>query len=155
MASQRDRAVVKAERLVELTLVEQRDAEIAQRAGVIGIDLDGAAAGGDRFVDAAGKPAHLAEIGVVERNVRFDGDGAADVIDRLGGLARLMRDDAEHVRRLGIVGLGGGGAARQLVGVGQKTVPALLFGENERLARRRHLRQRRHGLGGLRRLPPP
>ena len=27
-------------------------------------------------------------------------------------------------------GVGGGGAARQLVGVGQKTVPAFLLGEN-------------------------
>ena len=32
-------------------------------------------------------------------------------------------------------GCAGGGAARQLVGVGQEAVAALLLGENERLAR--------------------
>ena len=67
-----DGAIVMLERLLELALVEQRDAEIAQRARIIGIDLERAAPGGDRLVDAAGEAAHLAEIGVIERNVRLD-----------------------------------------------------------------------------------
>ena len=54
---------------------------------------------------------------MIERDIRFDGDGAANVIDRFGSLAGLVRDDAEHMRRLGIVGIGGGGAAGQLVGI--------------------------------------
>ena len=75
------------------------------RAGIVGIELERAAAGGDRFVDAAGEPAHLAEIGVIERDIRLDRDGAAQMLDRFVELAGLMRDDAEHVRGLGVVRL--------------------------------------------------
>ncbi len=64
-----------------------------------------------------------------------------------------MRDDAEHVRGLGIVRLGGGGAARQFVGVGQKTVAALLLGEDERLAGRQRLRRRARPVPRPARLP--
>ena len=103
---------------------------------LFGIDLDRASAGGDGFVDAAGKPAHLAEIGVIKRHVRLDRDGAAQMLDRLAELARLMGDDAEHVRGFGIVRLGGGGAPGEFVGVGQETVAALLLGEDERVAGR-------------------
>ncbi len=56
------------------------------------------------------------------------------MLDRLVELAGLMRDDAEHVRGLGVVRLGCGGAAGELVGIGQKAVAALLLGKNERLA---------------------
>ena len=80
-----------------------------------------AAAGGDRLVGAAGEAAHLAEIGVVERNVRRDRDGAAHMLDRLVELAGLMRDDAEHVRGLGVVRLCRGGAAGEFVGVGRES----------------------------------
>ena len=129
---QRDGAVVKAERFLEFALVEQRNAEIAQRAGIIGIERDGAATGFDRLVDAGGEPAHLAEIGMIKRHVRISRDSAAQMIDRLGGLARLVGDNAEHVRGLGIVRLGSGGATRQLVGVGQKSMAALLLGERHK-----------------------
>ncbi len=101
-----------------------------------------------------GKPAHFAEIGVIQRNVRLDGNGAAQVFDRVGGLARLVRDDAEHVFRFGIVRIGGGRAPRQFLGIGQKPMAALLFGENERLTRGDGLRRRRWRVRGLRRLPP-
>ena len=126
---ERDGAVVIAERLLELALIEQRDAEIAQRVRIIGVDLERAAAGGDRLVGAAGEAAHLAEIGVVERDVRLDGDGAAHVLDRLAELAGLMRDDAEHVHGLGVVRLRRRGAAGEFVGVGEEAVAALLLGE--------------------------
>ena len=142
------------QRFLELALVEQRDAEIAERAGIIGVELDRAAAGGDRLVDAAGEPAHFAEIGVVERDIRLDRDGAAQMLDRLAELARLMRDDAEHVRGLGVVRLGGDGAPGQFVGVGEKAVAALLLGENERVPGADRLRRRRdrgRGASGFRR----
>ena len=115
------------ERLFELALIEQRDADIAVRAGIVRIELERAAAGGDRLVDASGEPAHFAEIGVIERDVGGDRDGAAHMLDRFGELAGLMRDDAEHVHGFGVVRSRRDGGAGQLVGVGQKAVPALLL----------------------------
>ena len=113
----RDGAVVMLERLLEFALVEQRDAEIAERARLIGIDFERAAAGGDRLVGVAGEAAHFAEIGVIERHVGCQRNGAAQMLDRLVEFARLMRDQAEHVRGLGVVRFGLGGAAREFVGI--------------------------------------
>jgi hypothetical protein len=42
-----------------------------------------------------------------------------------------MRDDAEHMRSLGVVGLGFDRTARELVGIGQESMATLLFGDNQ------------------------
>ena len=75
------------------------------------------------------------------------------MIDRFADLAGLVRDDAEHVHGFGVVRLGAGCAPRQIVGVGEETVAALLFGENERMAGRQDLLRgevRQCGLRGFR-----
>ena len=92
---------------------------------------------------------------MIERDIGVDRDGAAQMLDRFGELAGLMRDDAEHVRGFGVVRLGGGGAAGEFVGIGQKTVAALLLGEDQRLAGRARLRRRAGGVQRPARLPPP
>ena len=89
---------------------------------------------------------------MVERNVRLDRDGAAHVLDRLAELAGLMGDDAEHVHGLGVVRLCRGGAAGELVGIGQEAVAAFLLGDDQRLAGRHRLRRlddRRHRARGF------
>ena len=126
---ERDGAVIELQCLFEFALIEQGNAEVAQGARIVRIDFQRAPAGRDRFVDASGEPAHLAEIGVIERNVRLDGDRAANMLDRFAELAGLMGDDAEHVLGLGVIRRGSGGAPRQVVGVGQKSVPSFLFGK--------------------------
>jgi hypothetical protein len=91
---------------------------------------------------------------MVERHVRLDRDGAAQMTDRFRGLARLVRDNALHVRDLGIVRLGRGRPARQIVGIGQEAMAALLLGKDESLTGRHRLRRRRNrgcGARGFRR----
>src|SRR5262249_7250218 len=83
-----------------------------------------------RRVGAAGEPAHLAEIGVIKRDLVLELGGAAHMLDRLGELARLMQQYAEHVPGLGIVRLGRDDAAHDVVGIGDEPVPALLLGEH-------------------------
>ncbi|WP_245321448.1 hypothetical protein [Bradyrhizobium sp. NAS96.2] len=150
MGLQRDGAFVQRERLLELALIEQGDAEIAVGAGIARIKRDGAAARRNGFVDAAGKSAHFTQIGVIERNIRIDRYRLLYVCDGIGQFAGLVRNDAEHVGSFGIVGLGFNRAARQLVCIGQKSVAALLFGDNERLAGRRCRHRRSDWLRNLR-----
>ena len=80
---ERDRAVVAAERLLVLLLLVERDAEIAQCAGVIGIDRKRAARLLGGPIGPAGEAIHLAEIGAVERDPAVDLGCARDVLDRL------------------------------------------------------------------------
>jgi len=71
-----DGALVMRQRFAEFALVEQGDAEIALRPGIVGIDLDRSLSLDNRLVDATGEAAHLAEIGMVERHIGPQRDGA-------------------------------------------------------------------------------
>ena len=50
-----DCLIIIVECLCEFVLLEQRDAKIIQRAWIVGIDLECAAAGGNRLIDAAAR----------------------------------------------------------------------------------------------------
>jgi hypothetical protein len=52
------------------------------------------------------------------------------MLDRLAELAGLMRDEAEHVRRLRVIRLGTDGAPPEFIGVAEKTVEAPWRGES-------------------------
>ena len=121
--------------LVVLVLVE-RGAEVAQRLWKTGLDRDRAAAGRDRVVDAAREPAHLAEIGLEERDVRRQCDRSLQMTDRLAELAGLMRDYAEYMHRVGLVGLSRQNAAAGRLGVGEPPGGAVLLGQGEEIGDR-------------------
>src|SRR5690349_8133568 len=91
------------ERLLELALIEKRDGNIVERIRIIWIEFQGAAACGDRLLDVASLTAHFAEIGMIAGHVGADTDGSVHVLDRFAKLARLMRDNADHVLSLGII----------------------------------------------------
>src|ERR1700761_3674007 len=104
-----DGTIIIGERLFEFGLVEQRNTEVAERAGVAWIKLDRPAASGTRLLDPASEAVHLSEISVVKRHVGLERRGATNMRDGFIEIARLMRDNAEHVRGLRIIRLRSGG----------------------------------------------
>jgi hypothetical protein len=71
------------QRLFEFALLEQRDADVAVRVGVVRVERDGAAAGGDRLVDFTGEALHFTDIGMIDGDAGVDRDGAVQVFDCL------------------------------------------------------------------------
>ena len=128
-------AMTRRRLLVVLALVE-RGAEIAQRLRIARLERDRAPAGGDRLVDASGEPAHLAEIGLVERHVRRQRGRPLQMPDRLGEFSGLMRNERKDVQRVGLVGLRRENAAAGRLGIGEPPGAALLLGEREEIGDR-------------------
>ena len=121
--------------LVILQLV-QRDAEIGERHRHVGLDLKRAPGlfGGE--FGPAGKPQHLAEIGVIERNLRCECDRTLHVLDGVGEFAVLVDDDAEEMGGLGRVRLSLQDLAADRLGFHQSALAAAAVGINKRLAER-------------------
>jgi hypothetical protein len=96
-----------------LAAAHQGDAEVVGRLRVVRLQAQGGAARLDRPVKFAQGAADFAEVGVEHGHVRPQGDGPADQLGRRAVLAELVRDHAEHVEGIGVVGvLGQEGLAR-------------------------------------------
>src|SRR3954467_10894194 len=83
----------------------ERDAEIAQRLRIVGPQRERAAALLNRLVRQPGEAAHLAEVGMIERDVGGERPRPPQVLDRLSQLAGLMCDQPEQMTRVRLVWL--------------------------------------------------
>jgi hypothetical protein len=83
-----------------------------------------------------GEPAHLAEIGVIERLLRRQRDGAAQAGDGLAEPARLVRDQPEQMGGIGQVGIEIEDRFAQGRGLFEAAGAAVLLRQDERLGER-------------------
>ena len=131
-----DGAILAAQGFGIFLLFVECDAEVAHRADMVRAERQRATRMRDRFAGAAGKPAHLAEVGVVERDAAVERDRPADMLDCFDRSPGLMRDDAEQMR-----GLGAGRAvediATELLRLAKPAGVAMLLRQDERLAGRK------------------
>ncbi len=123
----------------KILAVIERGAEIVQRFGIVGLQRHGPAALGDRLLDLAGQSIHFAEIGMVERHLRRDPGGVADVPDRLPEIASLVRDQPQNVQRFRRIRRNREHAAASGFGLGEPASGAKLLGKPEQLGDRQPL----------------
>jgi glycosyl transferase family 2 len=126
---------------IVLQLVE-RDAEIGVGHRHRPVDGDGSLCRFGGEARPPDKPQHLTEIGVVERGLRREFGGVADVLDRLVELAALMRDETEQMLGVWEIRLRGEDTLEQVLRFRQAALDAPLLGEQQRLAERQRLRWR-------------
>src|SRR5204862_2443617 len=119
---------VRVEGLLIFLLLVECDTEIAHCSGVDGLNLKRGARLFSRQIGPAGEPAHLAEIGMVKRDLAVDRDGAADVIYRLCELSRLVCDEAESVLRFGRIRFRRDNFAAQILGFAEPPGAAMALG---------------------------
>ena len=100
-----DGAVVAFNRLVEMPLNPQHAAQIVVGWGIVGFELHDAPETGNRQLPLAGLAVRLTEIAVILGDERVDGNRPADPIDRSAQIARLTREDAEQMQRVGMIGV--------------------------------------------------
>ena len=92
-----DRPTLGTRRLVVLFELVECDTEVAQRRRHLRLDVERAPRFFDSKLGAPGEAIHLAEISVKERHLRCKLCGAAHMLDRLGSLPLLVRDQAEQM----------------------------------------------------------
>ena len=122
-------------RLVILQFI-QCHAEIAQSRRHIRLDCERASRSFDGKPRPAGQPQHLTEIGVKQRHRRCQLGGALYVLDCVGKLAVLVRDQAEHVHGFGGVRLRFEHATANCLGFSEPSLPAAALGVGQRLVER-------------------
>jgi hypothetical protein len=82
-------------------------AQVAMGLGVVGPEFQSTPIAGDGLGDLAQRAAGFTQIAVKGSVVRVQADGAFNQIHGLLVLAKLMRDDARQVQRLGVIRLQG------------------------------------------------
>ena len=122
-------------RLVILQFIKCH-AEIAQSRRHIRLDCQRAPRRFDGKPRPAGQPQHFTEIGVKQRNLRRQLGGALHMLDRVGKLAVLVRDQAEHVHGFGGVRLRFEHATANRFGFSEPSLPAAALGIGQRLVER-------------------
>ena len=92
--------------LLGLIGLEEKAGEVVVAFGVVGLESEGVAIGGDGVVQFALGGEDLAEVGVVGGDGGAEGDGLADEVFGGGVLIGLVGEDAEHVEGVGVAGVG-------------------------------------------------
>ena len=109
------------DRLVELALVPQRIAEVGVGLGKVGLDADRLAICGDRLVELAQVLQRIAEIGKIKWILSVLSYRLTDQFDRYVVAPHLIRNDAEQVERIRMLGLGRQHAPITSLGRGQSS----------------------------------
>jgi hypothetical protein len=120
---------------VSLLLVK-RDAEIAERFGIVGLKRERAPGFGDRELRMSGEPMHFAEIGTVEGDLGGERDRAAKVIDRFREPAVLVGRQRQQVEGDRLGGPGRQDVAAERLRLAQAAGAKILLGKRERAGKR-------------------
>jgi hypothetical protein len=151
---ERDGATMTRSGLVEFLQLVQGDAEIGESLWIIGFQRDRAPAFCDRLVDTARQPAHLAQIGMVERHVGRELRRPPQVRDGIAEPPRLVGDNAEQMDGVRLVRLCRQDAVAQRLRLGKPAGTAVLLGQHEGI-RQRHGLAKRPGRLPILRHPSP
>ncbi len=92
-------------RFVQLSLVPQGDAQAIVRVGIVRVQGQCPAVAGDRFGDPAQGAIGLSQVAVEEGHVPFQGDCPFDVCDGYLVFPHLVSNQAEEMRRVGMIRL--------------------------------------------------
>jgi hypothetical protein len=125
--AQLDGAAMARRRVLVFLPLVMRDADIAQRLGILGIERDRFLPVLERQIGPPGEAVHLAEIGLEERHLRREFDRPLHMLDRLGELAALMEDDAEEMDRRRLYRFRGEELLEQRLGLIEPTGAAMLL----------------------------
>src|SRR6185437_12597574 len=99
-----ERALERALPRRNLALLQERDAEIVERGGEIGLHPDRVAIAGDRLVELAERAIDRPEIVVIVGLAVVERDRPLDRCERRFVPAELMLDEAEEMMRAGMLG---------------------------------------------------
>ena len=99
--------------------VEEEAGEVVVAFGVVGLESEGVAIGGNGVVEFALGGEDLSKVGVVGGDGGAEGDGLADEVFGGGVLIGLVGEDAEHVEGVGVPGVGCENLAVKALGFGE------------------------------------
>ena len=93
------------DRLVASAQGLQRQGEVIVRLGIVFPELQGSPAASHGALELAGRPVGFGQVGMESGHTGAKSDGLADELDRLGRLALLVKDHAQKMSGVGVVGV--------------------------------------------------